>query len=76
MGEEVAVAARFSRLHARLLNQRTFTGTDGDYEFKGLSSGRVAVIAHVPGRTLIKQEQVLSERGFPGEVHVIDLIVD
>lgn len=75
-GREITVTARFSRLYARLLNRRTVTGTDGFYEFKGLPSGRVAVIAHVPGRTPIKQEQVLPEQSSPGDVRVIDLLVD
>lgn len=75
-GSKTAAAARLSRLHARLLNQRTFTGTDGAYEFKGLPGGRVVVIAHVSGKTPVKQEQVLPEQGVPGSFRVIDLIVD
>lgn len=75
-GQEAAAAARVSRLHARRLNQRTVTGADGAYEFMGLPGGAVAVIAHRSGRPPVMRERVLPEPGFPGEVHVIDLIVD
>ena len=75
-GSETAAAPRLSRLHARLLNQRTITGRDGAYEFKGLPAGRAVVIAHVSGKAPVKQEQVLPEQGAPGSVRVINLIVD
>ncbi len=75
-GSETASAARLSRLHARLLNQHTVTGPDGAYAFKGLPAGRAVVIVHVPGKTPVKQEQVLSEQGSPGDAYTLDLIVD
>ena len=75
-GSETAAAARLSRLHARLLNQRTVTGPDGAYAFKGLPAGRAVVIVHVPGKTPVKKEQVLSEQGSPGDAYTLDLIVD
>ena len=74
--QEMATTTRFSRLHARLLNQRTFTEKDGSYEFKGLPSGRAAVIAYLPGRTPVKGERILPEQSSPGEVHVLDLRID
>ena len=73
---KTTAAARLSRLHARLLNQRTVSGPDGAYEFKGLPGGRVALIAHVPGKSPVKQEEVLPVQGAPGSVRVINLIVD
>ena len=73
---KTTTAGRVSRLHARLLNQRTITGRDGAYEFKGLPAGRAVVIAHVSGKTPVKHEQVLPEQGAPGSVRVINLIVD
>ena len=73
---KTTAAAQLSRLHARLLNQRTVTGPDGAYAFKGLPAGRAVVIAHVPGKTPVKQEQVLSEQGSPGDAYTLDLIVD
>ena len=75
-GDEIAVAAQFSRLHGRLLNRRTFTDKDGAYEFKGLPSGRVVVIALVPGKTLVKQEKTLPEQGLPGDAYMVNLVVD
>ena len=75
-GRETAAATRGSRLYARLLNQMTFTGKEGDYEFTGLPSGRAAVIAYLPGRTPVKQERILPEQGSPGEVYVMDLRID
>ena len=75
-GQEVAAAAQVSRLHARRLNQRTVTRADGAYEFTGLPGGTVTVIAHRPGRPPVMRELVLPEHGAPGEVHVIDLIID
>ena len=59
----------------RSLNQRTTTDADGSYEFKGLPSGRIVVVASLPGRAPTKQEHVLSEEGATGGVHVIDLVV-
>ena len=55
---------------------RAFTGTDGSYEFKGLPGGRVAVIAHLPGKKPVKREQILPEPGVPGDVHVINFRID
>ena len=49
---------------------------DGTYEFKGLPSGRVMVIALVPGRTPVKQEKTLPEQGLPGDAYMVNLIVD
>ena len=34
------------------------------------------VIVHVPGKTPVKKEQVLSEQGSPGDAYTLDLIVD
>ena len=75
-GSETAAAAGLSRLHARLLNQRTVTGPDGAYAFKGLPAGTAAVIVYVPGKTPVKKERVLSEDGSPGDEYTLDLIVD
>ena len=75
-GSKTTAAARLSRLHARLLNQSTVTGPAGAYEFKGLPAGKVVLIAHVSGKTPVKQEQVLPELGAAGSVRVINLIVD
>ena len=75
-GEEIAAAAQFSRLHGRLLNRRTVTGTDGTYEFKGLPTGRVVVVALVPGKTPVKQEKTLPEQGSPGDAYMVNLVVD
>ena len=75
-GDEIAAKARFSRLYGRLLNQRTFTDQDGAYEFTGLPGGRVVAIAHVPGKTPVKQEKTLSEQGSPGDAYTVDLIAD
>lgn len=72
---ETTRSARVSRLHARSLNQKTLTGRDGAYQFKGLPAGRVVVIDHVPGRTPTKQGRVVPDQGSSG-VYVIDLIVD
>ena len=75
-GNEIAAKARFSRLYGRLLNRRTFTDQNGAYEFKGLPSGRVVVIALVPGKTPVKQEKTLSDQGSPGDAHTVNLAVD
>ena len=75
-GEEIAATARFSRLHGRLLNRRTFTDKDGAYEFKGLPIGRAVVIALVPGKTPVKEEKTLPEQGLPGDAYTVDLVVD
>lgn len=74
--EGIAAAAQFSRLNGRLLNRRTFTDQDGAYEFKGLPSGRVVVIALVPGRTPVNEEKTWSEQGFPGDAYMVDFVVD
>ena len=75
-GDEIAVAAQSSRLQGRLLNRRTVTDKDGAYEFKGLPSGRVVVIALVSGKTPVKQEETLPEQGLPGDAYLVDLVVD
>ena len=75
-GPKITRTERVSRLYMQLLNQRTVTGSEGSYEFKGLPPGRVVLIAGVQGGPLTKHEQMLPASAFPGDVHVIDLIVD
>ena len=38
--------------------------------------GRVVVIALVPGKTPVKQEQTLPEQGLPGDAYTVNLVVD
>lgn len=53
---ESAGTTGVSRLPWRSLSQRTATGPDGAYEFRGLPSGRATVIAHVPNKIAIRLE--------------------
>lgn len=69
-------ATGVSRLLLRSLNQRTVTGPDGAYEFRGLPAGKATVIAQVPNKTPTRQQQVLPELGSSLRHHWIAFFVD